>query len=84
MAVNYEVSIRELVDVIGAVAENRDFKVEYMEDFKGELPQDVCDRAERRLMDTNKIRGIGWSPQIGLLAGIVDTFEWYQKHHGKN
>jgi dTDP-glucose 4,6-dehydratase len=34
----------------------------------------------RYALDTTKIRALGWTPQIGLSAGIVQTIQWYMDH----
>ncbi|MES2859976.1 MAG: GDP-L-fucose synthase [Pseudomonadota bacterium] len=34
----------------------------------------------RKLMSSARLRAMGWSPHIGLEAGLVDTYEWFLKH----
>jgi len=53
--------------------------------FEGDLIYDTSkpDGAPRKLLDSSRIRGIGWAPQIGLEEGIRQTYRWYLDHHGK-
>jgi GDP-L-fucose synthase len=39
------------------------------------------DGTPRKLLDISKIKATGWSPRIGLRAGIADTVGWYRLHH---
>lgn len=38
------------------------------------------DGAWRKLLDTSKIRAMGWEPKIGLREGIKRTYQWYLKN----
>ena len=63
-----DLSIRELAllirDVIG---------------FDGDIIFDESkpDGAPRKLLDSSKIRKMGWTPKIGLEKGISQTYQWY-------
>jgi len=48
--------------------------------FKGSLVFDKskADGAPRKLLDTTKIRKLGWSPKISLEEGIRQTYLWYE------
>ena len=35
------------------------------------------DGTPRKLLDSTKLRAMGWTPRIGLEAGIADTYRWY-------
>lgn len=35
------------------------------------------DGTPRKLMDSNKLKGLGWQPQIGLEEGIRATYRWF-------
>src|SRR5690606_10218191 len=35
------------------------------------------DGTPRKVLDTSRIRDLGWSPQIPLEAGVRDTYRWY-------
>jgi GDP-L-fucose synthase len=47
--------------------------------FTGELRFDPSkpDGTPRKLLDTSRLTALGWSPQIGLEAGIRSTYEWF-------
>jgi GDP-L-fucose synthase len=47
--------------------------------FKGEIVLDPTkpDGTPRKLMDTGRIRALGWAPSITLGAGIESTYRWY-------
>lgn len=48
--------------------------------FKGEILFDELkpDGTPRKLLDTTKIRNLGWSPKINLENGIRQTYQWYR------
>ncbi len=50
--------------------------------FKGEVVFDELkpDGAPRKLLDTTKIRKLGWVPKISLEKGIRQTYQWYENH----
>lgn len=47
--------------------------------FDGEIRFDPSkpDGTHRKLMDSSKIRAMGWSPRISLEEGIRSTYEWF-------
>ena len=51
--------------------------------FEGELVYDSAkpDGAPRKLLDSSRIKDMGWAPQIGLEEGIRQTYQWYLDHH---
>jgi GDP-L-fucose synthase len=63
-----EISIGELGRVIGEVV-----------GFTGEIVQDLSkpDGPPRKLMDSSRLRGLGWKPEVGLREGIARTYEWF-------
>jgi GDP-L-fucose synthase len=68
-----DVSIRELAEIIaGAVG------------FKGQLRFDTSkpDGTPRKLLDTGRLRTIGWAPRITLVEGIKNTVSWYRSNRG--
>ncbi|KAL3331717.1 hypothetical protein AABB24_032365 [Solanum stoloniferum] len=69
-----EVSIKELAELVKEVV-----------GFKGELIWDSTkpDGTPRKLMDTSKLVGLGWTPKISLRDGLVDTYKWYLENYGK-
>ena len=40
------------------------------------------DGTPRKLMDSSRLRGLGWSPRISLEDGIRSTYEWYLAARG--
>ncbi len=70
-----EVSIADLaLTVVNAVG------------FKGKLIFDRTkpDGTMRKLMDNSLLRGLGWSPKIGLSEGIESTVKWYVESLSSN
>lgn len=63
-----DLTIRELAETIADVV-----------GFKGDLVFDTTkpDGTPRKLLDTGKLQGLGWSPSIGLREGIESTYKWY-------
>jgi GDP-L-fucose synthase len=47
--------------------------------FAGALRFDTSkpDGTPRKLLDTTRLTALGWSPKIGLEAGIRSTYEWF-------
>lgn len=42
------------------------------------------DGTPRKVLDTSRLRALGWSPRIGLAEGIASTYAWYVEqleHH---
>ena len=50
--------------------------------FEGSIDRDESkpDGTPRKLMSTDRIRAIGWSPRIGLREGIAETYAWFLEH----
>jgi GDP-L-fucose synthase len=63
-----DISIRELAQLICDVV-----------GFDGELTWDANkpDGIPRKLLDTTKLRTLGWKPSIPLREGIARTYEWF-------
>ena len=47
--------------------------------FEGEITRDTGkpDGTPRKLMSADKLRGLGWSPRIGLEEGIASVYRWF-------
>ncbi|KAL0435971.1 UNVERIFIED_CONTAM: putative GDP-L-fucose synthase 2 [Sesamum radiatum] len=63
-----EVTIKELAELVKEVV-----------GYKGEIVWDSSkpDGTPRKLMDSSKLAGLGWEPQISLKDGLTDTYKWY-------
>ncbi|TQE05352.1 hypothetical protein C1H46_009045 [Malus baccata] len=63
-----EVTIKELAELVKEVV-----------GFEGRLVWDSTkpDGTPRKLMDSSKLAGLGWTPRISLKDGLVDTYSWY-------
>ena len=63
-----EVSIRDLTQLICETV-----------GFDGRLALDTSkpDGMPRKLMDSSKIRELGWAPSIGLSEGLAETYRWF-------
>lgn len=66
-----EVTIKELAELVKEVV-----------GFEGELVWDRTkpDGTPRKLMDSSKLAGLGWTPKISLKEGLVDTYKWYLEY----
>lgn len=66
-----DISILELARLVSSVV-----------GYEGEIVRDTSkpDGTPRKLMDAGIIRGLGWSPRMGLEQGIVDTYAWFLQH----
>jgi GDP-L-fucose synthase len=52
--------------------------------FKGEIVYDTTkpDGMFRKIVDSSKLRALGWKPKTSLREGIKLTYEWYLKNIG--
>lgn len=65
---NEEVSIRQLAELVAEVV-----------GFSGDLQFDSSkpDGTPRKLMDSSRLRALGWEPRIPLREGLRSTYEWF-------
>ena len=65
---SHEISIKELVAMLTEVI-----------GFNGNIVFDTKkpDGNPRKLLDSTKIRQLGWEPKIDLMQGLNDTYKWY-------
>ncbi|GAA4914310.1 GDP-L-fucose synthase [Stackebrandtia albiflava] len=47
--------------------------------YEGRIGHDLSkiDGTPRKLMDSGRIRSLGWEPRIGLAEGVTSTYEWF-------
>jgi len=47
--------------------------------FNGDIRYDASkpDGTPRKLLDTSKLEGLGWSPSISLKDGLASTYQWF-------
>lgn len=66
-----DIAIRELAKLVCQVV-----------GFDGEIAQDLSkpDGTPRKLLDSRRLRSLGWKPRIELEAGIAETYRWYLAH----
>jgi GDP-L-fucose synthase len=71
IGIGQDVSIKELAELIAGVV-----------GYRGELNWDSTkpDGAPRKLLDSARIRSLGWKPSIGLREGLTETYRWYGEH----
>jgi len=66
-----DVTIRELAELVLSVV-----------GYQGKLTFDTTkpDGTPRKLLDTQRLTGLGWQPKISLRAGIAQTYRWFSEH----
>ncbi len=66
-----EISIRGLAECVGRAT-----------GFSGEIVFDATkpDGTPRKLMDSSKMRALGWEPTISLEDGIAGAYRWFLEH----
>jgi GDP-L-fucose synthase len=71
VGVGEDISIRDLATMIAKII-----------GYKGEIGFDASrpDGTPRKLLDSSRIRRLGWTPKISLEEGISLTYEWYRTH----
>lgn len=68
-----DVTIRALAEQVAATV-----------GYTGDIVFDASrpDGAPRKLMDSARLRGLGWRPRIGLAAGLAGTYEAFVARYG--
>ena len=68
-----DVTIRELAELIVSVI-----------DYSGRLVFDTSkpDGTPRKLLDVERLHGLGWRPKIALRPGIEQTYRWFRENSG--
>ncbi|MEF3364944.1 GDP-L-fucose synthase [Methylocystis sp. 9N] len=67
----FDVTIRDIAETIARVV-----------GYKGNIVFDTTkpDGAPRKIMDSSRIRALGWKPEISLETGLASTYQWYLDH----
>ena len=67
-----EISIKNLSEIIAKIV-----------NFKGDINFDISKPTgtPRKLLDSSKIKGLGWSPEISLKDGLENTYDWFKNNH---
>jgi GDP-L-fucose synthase len=67
----FDVTIREIAETIARVV-----------GFNGNLVFDTTkpDGTPRKIMDSSRIRALGWKPEISLEEGLASSYQWFIKH----
>jgi GDP-L-fucose synthase len=65
-----DVSIRDLAEAIAGAT-----------DYRGHIAWDAekPDGAPRKLLDSSRIRALGWEPRVSLAQGIQELYAWYRR-----
>ena len=71
IGVGSDVTIRELAELIREIVYPA---------ARIELDTSKPDGMPRKLLDSSKLRGLGWRPSIGLRDGVASSYRWYVDH----
>ena len=65
-----DVTIKQLTEIISTII-----------GYTGEIRWDTSkpNGTPRKVLNVDRIKSLGWEPKIGLIEGIVKTYEWYLK-----
>lgn len=65
----YEISIKKLAEIIKSVVR-----------YEGEIVFDTTkpDGTPRKLMDSSRLKSMGWEPKISINEGLLSAYEWFQ------
>jgi GDP-L-fucose synthase len=66
-----DLTIRELAELVAEVV-----------GYRGGVRFDTSkpDGTPRKLLDVSRLRALGWSPKVGLRAGITKAYHWFLEH----
>jgi len=53
--------------------------------FRGDVRYDSTkpDGTPRKLLDTSRLKALGWVPKIGLKEGLARTYAWFQENQSR-
>ncbi len=69
LGVGTDISIKHLAQMIGHIS-----------GFKGKIVFDTSkpDGVKRKLLDSSRVRQLGWRPKVALEEGIYKTYSWFK------
>jgi GDP-L-fucose synthase len=67
-------SIREIAELVAKAV-----------GYEGEIAWDTSkpDGMPRKLLDVERLKALGWRPQVSLEEGLRDTVQWYHEHRAE-
>ena len=73
MGTGEDVTVAELASLVAGVV-----------GYQGRIDWDVSlpNGMPRKLLDTTKLTGLGWTPTIDLADGVASTYEWFVAQRG--
>ena len=69
---NFEYSIKQYALIIKNLVSSN-IKLKFNKKFPDGTP--------RKLLNSSKIRKLGWKPKIDVITGLKSTIEWYYKNY---
>ena len=70
----YDISIKELTEVIAEV-------VGYTGDIKWDTTKP--NGTPRKVMNVDKLLGLGWKPKVDIVEGLTKTYEWFKENYDR-
>lgn len=67
-------SIKELTNIIAGVV-----------GYTGEIKWDTSkpNGTPRKVMNVDKLLGLGWEPKVGIIEGLTKTYEWFKENYDR-
>jgi GDP-L-fucose synthase len=70
----YDISIKELTEVIAEVV-----------GYDGYIKWDTTkpNGTPRKVMNVDKLLGLGWKPKVDIVEGLTKTYEWFKENYDR-
>jgi GDP-L-fucose synthase len=70
----YDISIKELTEVIAEVV-----------GYNGYIKWDTTkpNGTPRKVMNVDKLLGLGWKPKVDIVEGLTKTYEWFRENYDR-
>ena len=70
----YDISIKELTEVIAEVV-----------GYNGYIKWDTTkpNGTPRKVMNVDKLLGLGWKPKVDIVEGLTKTYEWFKENYDR-